>query len=628
MVAFFPTPYPDGELLYSVLARYHVRSGNISPKATIEELFGSRSVTSVVDLPANIDSLINNLPIGSAHTAEKLIYENTLYPFYSAFLPPERAEIVMKSMKGNDGGKIHNRMGIMASSITVNKYLRWCSECAKESETTYGELYWKRSHQVPGVVICSKHRTLLNDSTVQLKHFNRHEYIPASLDCCVANSESKVFSTFERLVSAGFEHKYYQLIENVDKLLNNQYPKQSPQWFFSKYINRLKEMGLANVSGRVNQQELKKAFIAYYGESFLELVQSPVTDSDSTWLSMMVRKPRKSFHPIRHLLMIQFLGVTLESFWNEENEYLPFGKAPFPCLNAGAEHYLKPVITKISIRYDSKVKRPVGTFSCSCGFIYARKGPDNSGKDKFKVGRVKQFGGVWEAKLEELLQMDLSPREIARRLKVDVNTVIKYGQKTSEEVLRYKSNVSQYINESYRKEWLDLQKENPQKRKTELRKMNNRLYTWLYRNDREWLNSNSPIRRQVSNANNRVNWNKRDEEILEAVKDVIDTIMQSTEKPERITIGLVGKKIGKLSLLEKHLNKLPLTNAYLNSEVETVKDFQKRRIKWAIERSDEPDLSWWKVAKRAGIREEDWKEFEKYYLWVIENEERFIKNRS
>lgn len=616
MIAFFPTPYPEGELLYSVLARYHIRSGNISPKATIEELFGSRTVTAVVDLPANIDSLIDNLPVGSALTPEKLIYENTLYPFYSAFLSPERADTVMNSMKGNDGGRIHNRMGIMASVITDNRYLRWCSECARESKTANGELYWQRSHQVPGIVICSKHRTLLNDSTVRFNHFNKHEYIPASLDCCVANSEYKVFSSFERLVLAGFEHKYYQLVENVEKLLSNQYPKQSHEWYLSRYINRLKETSLVNVSGRVNQQELKKAFIAYYGESLLELVQSPVTDSDSSWLSMMVRKPRKTFHPIRHLLMIQFLGMTLEDFWNEENEYLPFGKAPFPCLNAGAEHYMKPVITKMSIRYDSKVKRPVGTFSCSCGFIYARKGPDKSEKDKFKIGRVKQFGDVWEAKLKELLQMSLSQREIARRLRVDVNTIIKYGQKASEEKIECENVESRNLDESFRNEWLALQKEYPRSSKTELRNMNNRLYTWLYRNDREWLNLNSPKKKQASMTNKRIDWIKRDEEVIEAVKGVVNSIMQSAERPKRITIGLVGKKVGKSALLEKHLKKLPLTNAYLSSKVETVQDFQKRRIKWAIETSDEPDLSWWKVAKRAGIRDKDWKSLEKYY-WII-----------
>jgi hypothetical protein len=35
MLSFFPTPYPD-EILYSVFARYHARSGNIKPDETMK----------------------------------------------------------------------------------------------------------------------------------------------------------------------------------------------------------------------------------------------------------------------------------------------------------------------------------------------------------------------------------------------------------------------------------------------------------------------------------------------------------------------------------------------------------------------------------------------------------------
>jgi len=37
MVSFFPTMYED-ELIYSAIARYHVRSGNTIPKQTIDKL--------------------------------------------------------------------------------------------------------------------------------------------------------------------------------------------------------------------------------------------------------------------------------------------------------------------------------------------------------------------------------------------------------------------------------------------------------------------------------------------------------------------------------------------------------------------------------------------------------------
>ena len=40
MIPFFPAPYPD-ELWYSVICRYHIRSGNPSVKYSIRELYGT-----------------------------------------------------------------------------------------------------------------------------------------------------------------------------------------------------------------------------------------------------------------------------------------------------------------------------------------------------------------------------------------------------------------------------------------------------------------------------------------------------------------------------------------------------------------------------------------------------------
>ncbi|MFT4413348.1 TnsD family transposase [Fredinandcohnia humi] len=613
MVGFFPTPYPN-ELLYSTLARFHIRSGNISPKSTIEELFGSRSVTAVVDLSSNIDSLVGNLPIGNNQTSENLIMENTLYPFYSAFLPPERATIVLQSMKGNSGGSIHSRTGVMASTIKENRYIRVCKECSIESLKNYGELFWVRNHQIPGVIICSKHKTLLYDSKVLIHHFNKHEFVPASVDNCNISDEYTNLTNIGEVIESEFIPKYIKIVDNVDKLLNNRYPNKPPEWFFSQYIERLKLMGLANINGVVKQKELREQFLNFYGESLLETVQSSINDSDSSWLSTMVRKPRKTVHPIRHLLMIQFLGITLEELLNEEVDYLPFGESPFPCLNAGADHYLKPIVTDMTIRYDSKIKRPVGTFHCSCGFVYARSGPNSSEEDRYKVGRVKEFGQIWEAKLKELLQMDLSLREIARRLKADVNTIKKYGQRLNEceSELNHKGKENIINGGSFRQEWLDLQKKYPEKGKTELRKINSRLYTWLYRNDRKWFNSSSPKKKQNITVNNRVDWDKRDAEILELVKAIVEEILNSNDKPERITISRVGKKIGKLSLLEKHLSKLPRTNEYLLQNTDSVRDFQIRRIKWAIKECEREgyDVQWWRVVRVAGIRDEWTEELE------------------
>ncbi len=630
MVGFFPCPYPD-ELYYSLIARFHVRSGNISPKSTIEELFGSRSVTAVVDLPANINDLVRNLPIGSQYSSEDLIWNHTMYPFYSAFLPSERVSVIIESMKENGGGSIHNRTGIMASSIKDSQFLKYCPLCVEIDRERYGELYWHRSHQIPGVVICTVHNSLLCYSQVRIHNYNRHEFTPATLENCMESNikEKDTFNAVpkqtlmptnscnDRELTALFDNnelstKYRIFVDNVDKLLTHSYPNKPMGWFYQQYLKRLQEIGIANVNGRIRQGDLAGEFLKYYGEPFLEIVQSSFDPEDEdNWLQAIVRKHRKTFHPIRHLLMIQFLGLTLEELFEEKLEYKPFGNSPWPCLNPGANHYLMSVVKDLKIRYDNKEKSPIGTFKCSCGFTYTRKGPDTSEKDRYRKGRVKVFGAVWEERLKELLKKDLSLREIARRLKVDVKIIKKYMDihkddlNLTEGVVR--CNKDDETIQRHREEWLYLTSHYPDCSITKFKELNQALYAWLYRNDKKWLNSNSPVNHKGNNSTqNRVDWERRDNEILGLVQTTVELLITSKAKPEQITISKIGKKIGRLSLLEKHLDKLPQTNNYLAQVIETRRDYHIRRIQWAIEEleNEGADLKWWKVIKKAGIREE------------------------
>ncbi|GMA64211.1 hypothetical protein GCM10025859_46510 [Alicyclobacillus fastidiosus] len=400
--------------------------------------------------------------------------------------------------------------------------------------------------------------------------------------------------------------KYRMLVDNVDKLLNSSYPNRPMEWFANHYVARLKEIGLANVHGHVRQVEFRREFLNYYGEPFLEVMQSSVSDREDNWLNAIVRKHRKTFHPIRHLLLMQFLGISLDDLFVKEPVYQPFGSSPWLCLNPAADHYQQPVVEDLSIRYDSKIKSPIGTFSCSCGFVYARKGPDTEADDKYRSGRIKALGVVWEHKLSELLKEDLSLREIARRLHVDVNTVKKYADLAQQTRLTKSPAVPDDLRERRRQAWIELMRQNEQKSRTKLRHMNKALYTWLYRNDKSWLIEHSPKPKRVITTNSRVDWGKRDEEILALVRTEVTRILTSEDKPERISISRIGKRIGYLSLLEKRLNKMPQTKFYLVSVKETVEDFQLRRIKWAIREIEREgqDLQWWRIVRKAGIRGE------------------------
>lgn len=53
----FPIPYED-EILYSILARYDLRSGNTSYVTTNEDLYNEGMITSSIDLPSNNNRLV------------------------------------------------------------------------------------------------------------------------------------------------------------------------------------------------------------------------------------------------------------------------------------------------------------------------------------------------------------------------------------------------------------------------------------------------------------------------------------------------------------------------------------------------------------------------------------------
>ena len=109
MLAYFPQIYP-GELLYSVLARYHRHMGTPSPIQSMEALFGRRLIVASVDLPGYLQVLADRLPPNFGWTADRIIDELTLLPYYTAFQPPSVERLARKAMlRGQTDGQGDNR---------------------------------------------------------------------------------------------------------------------------------------------------------------------------------------------------------------------------------------------------------------------------------------------------------------------------------------------------------------------------------------------------------------------------------------------------------------------------------------------------------------------------------------
>jgi hypothetical protein len=142
-------------------------------------------------------------------------------------------------------------------------------------------------------------------------------------------------------------------------------PPLDPISIRDRYIRLLVERNLATHSGRIRVEGLITAFRAFFPEGFLELLQCPLLSTQDNWLLRLLRHSNNTLHPLYHLLLMQFLGITAEAFFNNELKLHPFGKEPWPCLNTLCNHYRCAVISDCQITFSKDSGRPVGLFHFS-----------------------------------------------------------------------------------------------------------------------------------------------------------------------------------------------------------------------------------------------------------------------
>jgi hypothetical protein len=297
MPAYFPHPYPD-ELFYSLIARYHVRSGNLSSNQTSKELFGSDCNKNTIELPSHLEKLINNLTLVTGLTIKGLIMNNTLFPYYTAFLPESRVNIIFNSMKDKYSAPI-----LGCKMKPFSPILKYCSKCNIESLSRYGEYYWHRMHNIQGACICSLHKSLLNNSIIFEKSIMKN-FIAANKDNC----------PFITLINIYSEEDFLKLQKNITDI----------EWLFSNYekirmaanidLGFRKRYHFIGESGtKVRIKDLKQ----YYGESFLELLKVGDEGNFRNWLSdLYSSKYGDKIHPIRHLLLMRLISGSLANFIN------------------------------------------------------------------------------------------------------------------------------------------------------------------------------------------------------------------------------------------------------------------------------------------------------------------------
>ena len=213
---YFPVPYPE-ECLYSVIARYHARSGNPTLKDSMQDLFCRSNVSTIassITTPYHISlSQANCWELaGTNYTKDRLIREHTSYQFYVIRRLRER-------LPSEDSGLI--KPSIQRALIHESGKMRYCPSCAREQRIIYGEPYWQRLPQLKGAEYCPIHGRPYVSSHIDLQYAKRH-----AITAAYALNECDIDVSQSARVPSYMNDIYIRTSKDINWLLNNGYKVQ------------------------------------------------------------------------------------------------------------------------------------------------------------------------------------------------------------------------------------------------------------------------------------------------------------------------------------------------------------------------------------------------------------------
>ncbi len=609
MIEYFLDPHPD-EILYSVWARLSDVLHYQNEKDILRDLFGS-NFTPMVDLPCHLGFFFHSLPSGHSYTLDALINKHTLYPLYAPFLPGDRLRRLQKQMISGNGLsllRLIGQLGNASNSTTSPLWLRYCPTCVAEDRARFGECYWHRLHQILGVEVCLKHNTFLEDSAVRTRAYYRissSQFFPA--ERAVGVSEAR------KVISSPMNDVLKEVARAMSTLLERLYLPPDDHYILRQYQALLAQRGFMTFNGLIRNGAFLNAFADYFPTELLSLLQceiKPTHQRGTTWLTDLMRRSSCARLPLQHVLLIHFLGSTVESILGREIPYpRPFQEGPWPCLNPVCEHYRQRHIQECQASERRGGDIFVRRFTCSCGFVYSRLGQDRSDEDLFRRDTIHTYGPLWEAKLRELwFDPTIKLQEIANQLGVTRNTVNRQAARLQLPVPRTsrwtpRTGIKQTRRAAkdtswYRTQWTTLVETTPGANITALQKKLPNVYGLLWTHDKEWLMANRP---PISKQRQRPQKNQihlalrsmqektldedlktRDMQMADAVRACAQTIMNEPGYPNKVTKRKILNTVPGIRHFEWH--KGPLTASALRDVLETPETFALRRIQWFMQK--------------------------------------------
>lgn len=500
--------YPD-ELIYSGIAREACHYGHVSPKGLLASVYGHRSVLAVPDLPGSLGALAQSVNKVWECTPESLAIDHTLVGYYTHHLGREKRMEVVQQML-TSGGNLQVRLGVCAGSAIQPRAFRICLQCHQDDCRKYGEPFWHRAHHLPGVLVCNRHGEVLHETDVAYRPTGRHEHVAAPIDLSSTRLRPLVGHLSRPEVASEVAKRSVRLLEGDAR----------DEASLPDYRAVLRLCGF--VGGRGGAAYLRAAFRACFGSDLLEASLRTTGKDCLQWLDEVLRAPRRSMHPYRHVLMDAFL-------WSRFD--------------------IRPEV--VAVPYPNKS---------------SRWGISRNPALRREAAAMRLHG--------------YSTHAIARALDVDWKTSERLSVPLMDVATQEKQDVA-----VLKAQWQALADDNPTRSKKMLRLLAPALYAKLYRRDREWLLAWRSVATRAPVASRRVDWAARDASVAELIRMQVSLTRRKTPL-RRVSRHYVLGELGIRTMLAMSEDLLPRSVQALNELCESVEDYQVRRLALVMARRE------------------------------------------
>lgn len=242
------------EMLYSMAARLSVYLGIAIPGELHRGVFGDDMPVFDTDLPVGLDFVVRSGVFGPAN-AQGAAREWTLFPYYAAFAAGPRVRAAEQAMAGTGTwpqAELH-----LSQDVARDGPLRFCLECREDMLDRHPDLWWRRAHQLPGVMVCPEHGAPLRWSAVGDVRGSR--YVPADLEVCPSTAPAVVARQDPRVC-----RDLLVLARMSDALLDRE-PQGDPEGRRMDYLDDLRRLRLLNREGAADLHGVARAMDGYWG---------------------------------------------------------------------------------------------------------------------------------------------------------------------------------------------------------------------------------------------------------------------------------------------------------------------------------------------------------------------------